>query len=93
MLWDLVSKSKYDWNLVIEVDSVILRKKASKACLTHLHLDAKPGDHFCIKLKGFPVWPAIIWDETLLSQVLVDSRPIAAVRPDGSYTELSGGFG
>ncbi|WZH39654.1 uncharacterized protein QYS62_000579 [Fusarium acuminatum] len=62
-----------------------LSKKASKARLTHL--DAKPGDHFLVKLKGFPAWPAIICDETMLPQALVDSRPVAAARPDGSYTE------
>jgi len=62
-----------------------LSKKASKARLTHL--DAKPGDHFLVKLKGFPAWPAIICDESMLPQALVDSRPVAAARPDGSYTE------
>ncbi|KAM5384019.1 hypothetical protein ACJA88_003174 [Fusarium oxysporum] len=40
-----------------------LSKKASKARLTHL--DAKPGDHFLVKLKGFPAWPAIICDESI----------------------------
>lgn len=62
-----------------------LSKKASKARLTHL--DAKPGDHFLVKLKGFPAWPAIVCDESMLPQALVDSRPVAAARPDGSYTE------
>lgn len=62
-----------------------LSKKASKARLTHL--DAKPGDHFLVKLKGFPAWPAIICDESMLPQALVDSRPVAAARPDGTYTE------
>ncbi|KAM0492421.1 hypothetical protein ACHAP8_009941 [Fusarium lateritium] len=62
-----------------------LTKKASKARLTHL--DAKPGDHFLVKLKGFPAWPAIICDESMLPQALVDSRPVAAARPDGTYTE------
>ncbi|KAF5675027.1 PWWP domain-containing protein [Fusarium heterosporum] len=62
-----------------------LSKKASKARLTHS--DAKPGDHFLVKLKGFPAWPAIVCDETMLPQALVDNRPVAAARPDGSYTE------
>ncbi|KAF5023921.1 hypothetical protein F66182_4001 [Fusarium sp. NRRL 66182] len=62
-----------------------LSKKASKTRLTHL--DAKPGDHFLVKLKGFPAWPAIICDESMLPQALVDSRPVAAARPDGTYTE------
>jgi len=63
-----------------------LSKKASKARLV-THLDAKPGDHFLVKLKGFPAWPAIICDESMLPQALVDSRPVAAARPDGTYTE------
>ncbi|KAM0338933.1 hypothetical protein ACHAPU_011129 [Fusarium lateritium] len=62
-----------------------LSKKASKARLTHS--DAKPGDHFLVKLKGFPAWPAIVCDEAMLPQALVDNRPVAAARPDGSYTE------
>ncbi|KAJ4272230.1 hypothetical protein NW762_000941 [Fusarium torreyae] len=62
-----------------------LSKKASKARLTHL--DAKPGDYFLVKLKGFPAWPAIVCDESMLPQALVDSRPVAAARPDGTYTE------
>ncbi|KAM5373823.1 hypothetical protein ACJZ2D_006785 [Fusarium nematophilum] len=62
-----------------------LNKKSSKARLTHL--DAKPGDHFLVKLKGFPAWPAIICDESMLPQALVESRPVTAARPDGTYTE------
>lgn len=62
-----------------------LSKKASKAKMTHL--DAKPGDHFLVKLKGFPEWPAIICDESMLPQALLTSRPVTAARPDGTYTE------
>jgi len=62
-----------------------LSKKASKARITHL--DAKPGDHFLVKLKGFPEWPAIICDESMLPQALLTTRPVTAARPDGSYAE------
>ncbi|KAF4978043.1 hypothetical protein FZEAL_5508 [Fusarium zealandicum] len=62
-----------------------LNKKGSKARLTHL--GAKPGDHFLVKLKGFPAWPAIICDESMLPHALVSSRPVTAARPDGTYTE------
>lgn len=62
-----------------------LSKKASKARLTHL--DAKPGDHFLVKLKGFPAWPAIICDESMLPQALVVNRPVTAARRDGTYNE------
>ncbi|PFH60506.1 hypothetical protein XA68_10855 [Ophiocordyceps unilateralis] len=62
-----------------------LAKKGSKARLTHV--DAKPGDHFLVKLKGHPAWPAIVCDETMLPAALISSRPVSAARPDGSYTE------
>ncbi|XP_044714924.1 PWWP domain-containing protein [Hirsutella rhossiliensis] len=62
-----------------------LNKKGSKARLTHI--DAQPGDHFLVKLKGFPAWPAIICDETMLPAALIGSRPVSAARPDGSYSE------
>lgn len=62
-----------------------LNRKNSKARLTHLN--AKPGDHFLVKLKGFPAWPAIICDESMLPAALVNSRPVTAARPDGTYAE------
>ncbi|KAF5003043.1 hypothetical protein FDECE_10389 [Fusarium decemcellulare] len=68
-----------------ESKSKALNRKSSKARLTHL--DAKPGDHFLVKLKGFPAWPAIICDESMLPQALVSSRPVTAARPDGTFTE------
>lgn len=65
--------------------SKTLSRKASKARLTHT--DAKPGDHFLVKLKGFPAWPAIICEESMLPQALLTSRPVTAARPDGSYAD------
>lgn len=62
-----------------------LNKKASKAQITHL--DAKPGDHYFIKLKGFPQWPCIICDEDMLPQALIKTRPVSAARADGSYRD------
>lgn len=62
-----------------------LNKKASKAKITHL--DAQPGDHFMVKLKGFPEWPAIICDETMLPHALLNTRPVTAKRVDGTYAE------
>lgn len=62
-----------------------LSKKASKARITHL--GAQPGDHFLVKLKGFPEWPAIICDESMLPQALLTTRPVTAARPDGTYVE------
>lgn len=62
-----------------------LSKKASKARI--LHLDAKPGEHYFIKLKGYPPWPGIICDEEMLPINLLKSRPVTAARPDGTYRE------
>ncbi len=60
-----------------------LNKKASKAKMTHT--DAKPGDYFYVRLKGYPLWPAIVCDETMLPATLLKTRPVTAARPDGSY--------
>lgn len=62
-----------------------LNKKASKARI--LHLDCTPGDHFFARLKGFPPWPVIIADESMLPQTMLSTRPVTAARPDGSYRE------
>lgn len=59
--------------------------KAGKAAV--LHTDAKPGDHFFIKLKGFPQWPCIVCDEDMLPHALLKSRPVSAARADGTYRE------
>lgn len=60
-----------------------LNKKQSKAKMTHI--DAKPGDHFFIKLKGYPLWPGIICDESMLPNELKNHRPVTAAREDGTY--------
>lgn len=62
-----------------------LSKKASKAKLSHK--DAKPGDHFLVKLKGYPQWPVIICDEEMLPETLIKTRPVTAKRADGTYRE------
>ena len=62
-----------------------LNKKQSKANLTHT--DAKPGDHFFARLKGFPPWPVIICDEEMLPSELIKARPVSAAREDGTYRE------
>lgn len=62
-----------------------LNKKQSKAKMTHL--DAKPGDYFLVKLKGFPEWPAVVCDEDMLPQALLTTRPVTAAKPDGTYAE------
>jgi len=62
-----------------------LNKKASSAKMTHT--DAKPGDYFYVRLKGYPLWPAIVCDESMLPNTLLKSRPVTAARPDGTYRD------
>ncbi|KAL8387656.1 hypothetical protein RB595_009759 [Gaeumannomyces hyphopodioides] len=62
-----------------------LNRKGSRAKI--LHIDAKPGDYFFIRLKGYPLWPGIICDEDMLPQTLLKTRPVTAARPDGTYRE------
>lgn len=62
-----------------------LNKKASKAKI--LNVDAKPGDYFYTKLKGYPWWPTIVCDEDMLSRELLNKRPVSAASPDGTYRE------
>ncbi|KAK2610936.1 hypothetical protein N8I77_004322 [Diaporthe amygdali] len=62
-----------------------LNKKGSKAAI--LHIDAQPGQHFFIKLKGYPQWPCIICDEDMLPHALIKTRPVSAARSDGTYRE------
>lgn len=53
----------------------------------NLRLDAKPGDYYWARLKGYPPWPSIICDEEMLPEILLGTRPVTAMRPDGSYRE------
>ena len=62
-----------------------LNKKASKAKMTHT--DAQPGDYFMIRLKGYPLWPGIVCDETMLPNTLLKHRPVTAAKSDGTYRE------
>ena len=70
---------------VPEHKSKTLKKKQSKAKITHL--DAKPGDYYLARLKSYPPWPAIICDEDMLPDVLLNSRPKTAIKDDGTYHE------
>lgn len=68
---------------VPEHKSKKLNKKASKAKM--MHTDAKPGDHFFVRLKGYPLWPAIVCEESMLPDTLLKTRPVTAARADGTY--------
>jgi len=60
-----------------------LNKKASKAKMTHI--EAKPGDYFYIRLKGYPLWPGIVVSEDMLPEQLLKTRPVTAADRDGNY--------
>lgn len=62
-----------------------LKKKGSMARITHL--DCKPGDYYFVKAKGYTKWPGVICDEEMLPHALLKSRPVTAMRPDGTYRE------
>jgi hypothetical protein len=68
---------------VPEHKSKKLNKKASKVKMSHA--DAKPGDYYFIRLKGYPLWPGIVCDESMLPQSLITTRPVTAARADGTY--------
>lgn len=79
------SKSRRKSSGVPEHKSKKSGKKGVKA--SNSHVDAKPGDYFYIRLKGFPLWPGIVCSEDMLPSTLLNSRPVTAAKPDGSYRE------
>lgn len=62
-------------------------KLSKKKSMATLQLEAKPGDYYWARLKGYPPWPAIICDDEMLPESLLANRPVTAKRPDGSYRE------
>jgi E3 ubiquitin-protein ligase HUWE1 len=60
-------------------------KKAARVTITNL--DAKPGEQYLVKLKGFPPWPVIIADEDMLPEALATARPVSAKKADGTWNE------
>ena len=79
------SKARRKSSGVPEHKNKKLNKKASKAKMAHT--DAKPGEYYFIKLKGYPLWPGIICDEEILPASLKSNRPVTAARADGTYRE------
>ncbi|KAK7459263.1 PWWP domain-containing protein [Colletotrichum acutatum] len=79
------SKSRRRSSGIPEHKGKKLSKKASKA--KFFNTNAQPGDHFLVKLKGYPQWPVIVCDEEMLPETLLKSRPVTAKRADGTYRE------
>lgn len=67
---------------VPEHKSKKVNKKKSRP-LTNLN--AEPGEYYFARMKGHPPWPAIICDEEMLPQSLLDTRPVTTKLPDGTY--------
>ena len=68
---------------VPEHKSKKVNKRKSKSKLTHL--DARPGEHYMATMKGHPAWPAVICDEAMLPESLLDTRPVTTRRADGTF--------
>lgn len=60
-------------------------KRKSQTRPTNLY--AKPGEYYLARLRSYPPWPSIICDEEILPQEILDSRPVSAMRPEGTYRE------
>ncbi|GKZ39158.1 hypothetical protein AbraIFM66950_011967, partial [Aspergillus brasiliensis] len=69
---------------VPEHKSKLNRKKSQ---IRTTHLNAQPGEYYLARLRSFPPWPSIICDEEMLPQTLLNTRPVTAQRPDGTYRE------
>lgn len=62
-------------------------KPGSKKKTRETHLHAQPGEYYLARLKSYPAWPSIVCDEEMLPETLLKSRPVTAMRPDGTYRE------
>lgn len=74
--------SKKKSSAVPEHKSKKPNKKKSKPST---HLDAKPGQYYMARMKGHPPWPSIVCDEDMLPPSLLNTRPVTAKLPDGSF--------
>ncbi|KAK4994104.1 hypothetical protein LTR66_005789 [Elasticomyces elasticus] len=65
----------------------IQKKKSIPNGMNQLNLDAKPGEFYWARLRGYPPWPSVICDEDMLPESLLSTRPVSTARVDGSYRE------
>lgn len=70
---------------IVEPKGKKLNKKKSMSKITHT--DAKPGEYYLARLKGYPPWPSIICDEEMLPDILINTRPVTTKKSDGTYNE------
>lgn len=60
-----------------------LNKRKSMPKITQLNV--KPGEYYLARLRSYAPWPSIICDEDMLPPSLVETRPVTAAQPDGTY--------
>jgi hypothetical protein len=60
-----------------------LNKRKSMTKITHLKV--QPGEYYLARLRSYAPWPSIICDEEMLPQSLLETRPVTAAQPDGTY--------
>ncbi|CAL5867783.1 uncharacterized protein PFLUO_LOCUS2003 [Penicillium psychrofluorescens] len=60
-----------------------LSRKKSQSKITNVN--AKPGEYYLARLRSYAPWPAIVCDEVMLPQSLLQTRPVTAMQPDGTY--------
>jgi hypothetical protein len=60
-----------------------LNKRKSMTKITNLKV--QPGEYYLARLRSYAPWPSIICDEEMLPQSLLDTRPVTAAQPDGTY--------
>lgn len=60
------------------------KKLNKKKSMPNLHLHCKPGEFYWARLKGYPPWPSVICDESMLPESLLATRPVSTARPDGT---------
>ena len=63
------------------------RKVNRKKSQVLTNLGARAGDHFLARLRGFPLWPSIVVDESMLPPAMLASRPVTAMKADGTYRQ------
>lgn len=61
------------------------KKLNKKKSMPTLNVDLKPGDFVWARLKGYPPWPAICCDESMLPETLLGTRPVSTAYSDGTY--------
>jgi len=84
---DAPSSTKKDTKKRASTGPGSAKKLNKKKSTVTLQLEAKPGDYYWARLKGYPPWPGIICDDDMLPESLLANRPVTAMRADGTYRE------